>query len=193
MCACVVYQPRITDHGDHTFPLWPHIGPRLCQRYNCTGIKQTVSVWMANCRDQEGKRNQTHECWPAESSLLSQLRLYRRATQCASHLKLSHNQFQPCSSSYNLVYSMHNMLMSLGGICKLQRAEENLKGVAVPLRPTPLVLQSLVSRWAGWEVRTTRCCMSLQVRFLLEHAQAHTETHTQPHKERNTHTERHTW
>lgn len=44
----------------------------------------------------------------------------------------------------------------------------HLKGDEVPLRPTPLVLQSLVSRWAGWEVRTTRCCMSLQVRFLLE-------------------------
>lgn len=48
-----------------------------------------------------------------------------------------------------------------------KNGKRNLKG-AVPLRPTPLVLQSLVRRWLGCEVRTTRCCMSLQVRFLLE-------------------------
>ena len=82
--------------------------------------------------------------------------------------------------------------MSLKGISKLQRAEHNLEGVTVPLRPTPLVLQSLVSRWAGWEVRTTRCCMSLQVRFLLEQVyMAGTHRHRQPH-ERKTHTHTHT-
>lgn len=53
-------------------------------------------------------------------------------------------------------------------VWNVQRAEEKQEGDAVPLRPTPLVLQSLVSRWAGWDVRTTRCCMSLHVRFLLE-------------------------
>lgn len=37
-----------------------------------------------------------------------------------------------------------------------------------PLRPTPLVAQSLALRWAGFEVRTTKCCMSRQVRFLLQ-------------------------
>lgn len=37
----------------------------------------------------------------------------------------------------------------------------------LPLRPTPFVFQSLVVRWAGLDVLTTRCCMSLQVRFLL--------------------------
>lgn len=87
---------------------------------------------------------------------------------------------------------MHmNILTSLKGVWKLQRAQENLEGVAVPLRPTPLVLQSLVSRWAGWEVRTTRCCMSLQVRFLLEHVymQVHAETHAATRKEKgDTHT-----
>ena len=52
----------------------------------------------------------------------------------------------------------------------------------VPLRPTPLVFQSLVSRWAGWEVRTTRCCMSLQVRLVLEpHGGQHQNTHSSIH------------
>lgn len=37
-----------------------------------------------------------------------------------------------------------------------------------PFRPTPLVAQSLALRWAGFEVRTTKCCMSRQVRFLLQ-------------------------
>lgn len=40
--------------------------------------------------------------------------------------------------------------------------------VPSPLRPTPLVAQSLALRWAGFEVRTTKCCMSRQVRFLLQ-------------------------
>lgn len=94
----------------------------------------------------------------------------------------------------DLVYSMHNKMTRLRGVWKMQRAEENLERVAVPLRPTPLVLQSLVSRWAGWEVRTTRCCMSLQVRFLLEQMYGkHTQRHTQPHKkeERETHRDTH--
>lgn len=37
-----------------------------------------------------------------------------------------------------------------------------------PFRPTPLVAQSLALRCAGFEVCTTRCCMSRQVRFLLQ-------------------------
>lgn len=37
----------------------------------------------------------------------------------------------------------------------------------LPLRPTPLVLQSTALRRPGWDVLTTRCCMSLQVRFML--------------------------
>lgn len=37
-----------------------------------------------------------------------------------------------------------------------------------PFRPTPLVAQSSALRWAGFEVCTTRCCMSRQVRFLLQ-------------------------
>lgn len=37
----------------------------------------------------------------------------------------------------------------------------------LPLRPTPLVTQSLALRCAGFEVCTTRCCMSRHVRFLL--------------------------
>lgn len=40
-----------------------------------------------------------------------------------------------------------------------------------PFRPTPLVAQSLALRWAGFEVCTTRCCMSRQVRFLLQRGQ----------------------
>lgn len=41
-----------------------------------------------------------------------------------------------------------------------------------PFRPTPLVAQSLALRWAGFEVCTTRCCMSRQVRFLLQRAES---------------------
>lgn len=41
-----------------------------------------------------------------------------------------------------------------------------------PFRPTPLVAQSLALRWAGFEVCTTRCCMSRQVRFLLQRWEA---------------------
>lgn len=37
----------------------------------------------------------------------------------------------------------------------------------LPLRPTPLSLQSMALRCPGWDVLTTRCCMSLQVRFIL--------------------------
>lgn len=54
----------------------------------------------------------------------------------------------------------------------------------VPLRPTPLVFQSLVARWAGREVRTTRCCMSLQVKFLLKQnasTYVHMHARTHPH------------
>lgn len=37
----------------------------------------------------------------------------------------------------------------------------------LPLRPTPLLFQSVALRCPGCDVLTTRCCMSLQVRFIL--------------------------
>lgn len=46
-------------------------------------------------------------------------------------------------------------------------SDEKQRDRLLPRRPTPFVFQSLVERWAGLDVLTTRCCMSLQVRFLL--------------------------
>lgn len=119
-----MYQPWLTNHANHTLPLWPHVRPGPCQLYNGTGIEQTVSIRVANCREKN------------EKDIRARL-------------------FLKIAAQLRTVAFVRGTSMVF---------EEG----AVPLRPTPLVLQSFVRRWFGCEVRTTRCCMSLQVRFLLE-------------------------
>lgn len=103
----------------------------------------------------ETKREQTHEFQSGGSSIF---------TLPAHTLQLNTVRFHEAA----LLSTRRLSSPSLRRVWNVQRAEGKQEGDAVPLRPTPLVLQSLVSRWAGWDVRTTRCCMSLHVRFLLE-------------------------
>lgn len=48
----------------------------------------------------------------------------------------------------------------------------------LPLRPTPLLFQSVALRCPGCDVLTTRCCMSLQVRFILYRKEKQSPTPT---------------
>lgn len=144
-CVCVcIYQPRVRGHADHTLPLGRNTGPGTGHLHDLAGVQQTVAVRVADC----GGRGES-----------SDRVVMRAASQPADGPPA--DRWPRCRSE------------QLFRTSRLQRDQKkkkkkSVRGAQVPLRWTPLVFQSLVIRWAGWEVRTTRCCMSLQVRFLLE-------------------------